>query len=598
MIGTLTRTFLMLSLAVFAGGLPGAQQKEFFVSPRGDDDSPGTRAGPFATITRAQRAVRASLRKGPSEDVTVNLSGGEYRITEPLIFDEMDSPDSLHRVSYRAGSGEPVVVSGGRALIGWTKVRGTIWKCRTHDPEGSGGGFRQLFRDGERLMRARYPDGEETLTISEVSKDLKQIRVTGELPWQYLASNRAEIVVLENWNISRIIVDSLAEGTIYLKDEAGWIGHCCTVAKAGMAAYLENSPEMLTVPGEWYHDERGSELYYVARDGEDPNGETFTAPSLNQLLIVRGKPGRLLWNTSFSGITFSYAEFPLPGFGYRGLQAGFYGRSTVPAAEPEYAEPPALLFEYATRCSLEHCRIEHVGGAGVGYGRGTKGCRVVDSEIDDCGGNGVNIGQRTEPVASLDEDWRSPGDAPSSNAVLNCYVHDCGRTQFGAVGIFVAFSKNTAIRHTTVAHLPYTGISLGFRWNQDPSSMERSLVEANHVFDVMNLLADGGCIYTLGLQPGTVLRDNLLHDAHRSKYAFGGAPNNAFFFDEGTTALFVEGNISYGTSGEPVRFNQSRKEDQTWGINYFGVSPDDGAFPAGIARAAGCTLAKNSNTNR
>jgi len=86
----------------------------------------------------------------------------------------------------------------------------------------------------------------------------------------------------------------------------------------------------------------------------------------------------------------------------------------------------------------------------------------------------------------------------------------------------------------------------------------------------MQKLADGGGIYTLGLQPGTILRGNYIHDVHRSAYAHGGAPNNGFFIDEGSKGFLFIGNVVRGVSGTPVRFNQSREEWQTWQGNFFG----------------------------
>jgi len=103
----------------------------------------------------------------------------------------------------------------------------------------------------------------------------------------------------------------------------------------------------------------------------------------------------------------------------------------------------------------------------------------------------------------------------------------------------------------------------------------------------MKMLADGGAIYTLGYQPGTVLRGNLLHDVYRSAFAHGGAPNNGIFFDQGSKGFLVEDNIIYNTSGEPIRFNQTSQENLTFNNNSFGTSPDDPAFPKDAAVQAG-----------
>ena len=100
------RFHIYLLFVILAWNSSPAQLTEYFVSPGGYDGASGTRMAPFATIGRAKRAVRESLKKRPAGDVTVTLSGGEYALPEPLVFDELDSPDSLHSVTYRAESGE------------------------------------------------------------------------------------------------------------------------------------------------------------------------------------------------------------------------------------------------------------------------------------------------------------------------------------------------------------------------------------------------------------------------------------------------------------------------------------------------------------
>ncbi len=112
-------------------------------------------------------------------------------------------------------------------------------------------------------------------------------------------------------------------------------------------------------------------------------------------------------------------------------------------------------------------------------------------------------------------------------------------------------------------------------------------MERNHIHDVMKLLADGGGIYTLGLQPGTVLRHNYIHDVHRSGTAHGGAPNNGFFLDQGSKGYLLEANVVRATSGDPVRFNLSERSWHTWRGNFFGDAAAAGAGAAVVVRQAG-----------
>ena len=127
------------------------------------------------------------------------------------------------------------------------------------------------------------------------------------------------------------------------------------------------------------------------------------------------------------------------------------------------------------------------------------------------------------------------------------------------MGIWVGFAQETAVTHNLVHDLPYTGISVGWQWNSTPTAHKATLVEYNHVYDVMNRLCDGGCIYTLGFQPGTVIRGNHFHDVHRNRMAQG-APNNGMFIDEGSKGYLIEKNVVYNTHGELVRFNQAERD--------------------------------------
>src|SRR5699024_8406652 len=81
-----------------------------FVAPDGDDDNPGTRAEPLATITAA-RDARAG-RTSAEEVGTVWLRGGHYTLTEAITL----TGEENSRVTYSAYRGEEVQITGAHEL--------------------------------------------------------------------------------------------------------------------------------------------------------------------------------------------------------------------------------------------------------------------------------------------------------------------------------------------------------------------------------------------------------------------------------------------------------------------------------------------------
>jgi hypothetical protein len=331
----------------------------------------------------------------------------------------------------------------------------------------------------------------------------------------------------------------------------------------------------------------------MAKAGENPNDRKFVAPKAEQLIVVSGKRDAPVRNLHFTGLMLEHTAWPLPSFGYNGIQAGHHGTHMK---KETYVLPVAVEFYRATDCSVEDCRISHTGACGIGFGAGCGRNKVLGCELDDIGANGIVIGWRGRGEShrieftgdeSLSADWKDASDAPKGNEISDCTLSRCGAVNHGSVAIYDAFCAGTKITHNHVKNMPYTGISIGFRWNTSNTTQRDTLVAYNQIHDCMMRLADGGGIYTLGYQPGTVLRGNWIYDIHRSGYAHGGAPNNGIFFDQGSKGYLVEGQIIYNTSGKPIRFNQCKKEFMTWKGNSFGVKPDQSGFPAEGVKKAG-----------
>jgi hypothetical protein len=551
-------------LPLFAG--EQVPRANFYVATDGQDQGPGTQDQPFATLARARDAVRDLIKAGLKADVTVLIRGGMYELAEPLTFGPEDSGTEQFAVTYRAYPGESVVVSGGRHIAGWQRGDGDLWVAQVPGVREGQWYFRHLFVNGRRAVRARTPNPDADppcwqLQGASLSEDLTshtyQFAPDQLREWRNLSD--VEAVVFGNWEITRKRFQSVdpAAGTAQMAGPHAR-PHDAMAPSAGRWFYLENAYEALDQPGEWYLDRPAGLLYYWPRPEEDLRNAEVIAPQLTCLLEVQGTPERPVRNLHFQGLQWAYADWFPPEGGYLGIQACHFATGTGWAGNPWGRIDAAIRWNDADSCSLRDGAIAHLGGCGIEWVTRCRNNTVEGNQLFDISANGVLIGGPREEE-----------NVPRDIRVANNHIHACGLDYYGAVGVWVGFAQRTVIAHNEVHDLPYSGISVGWQWNPEPTPCRENVIEYNHIYDVMNRLGDGGGIYTLGLQPGTVLRGNHIHDVHRSPLAQA-APNNGMFIDEGSKGFLFERNVIYNTSAEPVRFNQCSREWHTWQDNHFG----------------------------
>lgn len=109
---------MMLTVAAAAEDISAVQ---FFVSSDGSDTNPGTQNEPFATIQRAQGAIR-ELKKAsglPEGGVTVYIRGGEYNVKPNTVeFTKEDSGEEGSPIVYKAYGDEKPIISAGVKIPG------------------------------------------------------------------------------------------------------------------------------------------------------------------------------------------------------------------------------------------------------------------------------------------------------------------------------------------------------------------------------------------------------------------------------------------------------------------------------------------------
>ena len=531
--------------------------KNLYVSPTGKDSNSGTEEFPFQTIQRACNAVREIIKQGLNENITVYIKGGVYYITGPIIFGPQDSGSEEFSITYTAYKNKKPIINGGKTINGWKKRADGLWQARVPTSNSK---FRELFINGKRARRARHPN-EGYFQVVKASEDRMSYFSFDpkDIP-EGISAEGIELVFIHDWSISRIPVKKIDLSTNKLHPISK-IGrqHSMMVIdgyEKHPRYFLENFPKFCDEPGEWcfISDEK---IIYYPRPGETIEQIEAIFPVAEQLLVIRGdqENNQPVRNLHFKGLVFEFCAFNFPGKGYAGVQATFHTNKKWEGMG-NYVTP-AVEFETVEKCSFENGIIRHVDGAGITFGRQCTDCSLSGSIIRDVGGNGVMVGEARGRKTGEEQWWRKTPEQASSRIVIkNNLIENCGTEYFGAVGIWVGFANNTEITHNEIRNLPYTGVSVGWIWNPTPTPCKQNIVQNNHIHHVMQILSDGGGIYVLGFQPGTVLRENYIHDVPVN---LGRAESNGMFLDEGTTGIVIEDNVIHNTARSPLRFHKAGK---------------------------------------
>jgi parallel beta-helix repeat protein len=491
-----------------------------------------TQPGAYATPQAAVAAV-ARLRSQNAnlhEPVIITLAGGTYYLPRPL-----NISDDLGPLTITAAPNQTVVLSGGTEITDWTPATfngHTCWAARVPAVRVLQWNFRQLWVNGKRAIRARFPAHGYLASVIPDQKNVPWNQgqnwfgyKPGDVPDQL--PEDAEAIILNRWVEARLTGLSVD----VLKKSVSSRRMTQYSLEDGDPYWLEGSPQWLTEPGDWYLDRKAATVYYLPRPGEKLSEISAIAPRLASLLEMKGSS-----DVTLHGLTFSHTQWDLPDTSpQKASPLGGFGQAAV-------GVPAAVTIDHAKNCRFENCTFEHLGNYALQLGCGCQGDRVDRCTFTDLGAGGIKIGEENQAQLVTDQTF--------GNVVSDCRISDGGHIFPSAVGIWIGQSYDNHIEHNEITDLYYTAISMGWTWGYGPALCKGNKIEANLIHHIGKksdadgpILSDMGGIYTLGVQPGSVISGNAFHDIAGRIYGGWG-----IYLDEGSSNILVEKNIVYQTT--------------------------------------------------
>lgn len=545
-----------------------------YVATNGRDRNPGTKERPLATLGAAKRLVqqKKTRTRGP---LTVYLRQGTYYFPETLVFTAADSGTADQSITYAAYPGEVVTLSAGARLkCNWQPYRNGIMHCAVGLVHGAKPAFTQLFVNGKRQIRARYPKydpknpfrckepipcqgdagGYVKMANHKVDWPAKEIyfdpatftrnywakpyeAVVHAFPETYIG-NLQWAVKNVDWN-NHII--KLGRGGYQINDLE--FKSECTAIGPKSRFYVENVFEELSDPGEWYLDKEKSILYYKPEDGVDLRQAVVEPAVLKHLIEFRGSQDDPVRNIRFAGFRVAHTastfleEYEAPSKGDWTLYRG-----------------GAIVLEGTEDCTVENCFFDAIGGNGVFLNNYNRRTRVYGNKFTEAGESAVClVGTKNRAIGS-----NQPYSAEC--LVSNNLVHDCGVFGKQTAAVFASISERNTISHNLVYNMPRSAICINDGWGGG------HFIEFNEVHDVVLETQDHGSFNSWGRETfwcmqqshphampgvshgaGDVKQDCRLTNTVRNNYFHETVHNEwGIDMDDGTSNYHVYNNVCVG----------------------------------------------------
>lgn len=492
---------------------------EYHVAMNGDDANPGTATAPFASLTGARHAIR-QLERPLAAPVKVLVHEGIYYLSKALVLDPEDSGTPEAPVTYEAALGEKVTISGGLQLnLEWEAYKNGILMARLPEAQRNHLDFAQLFINGRRQTRARYPNRDDSEPENHTGYTRPSAAIDAEIPHpcpgpdddmtfsggpprgiifdpetfsprKWAKPDEAVIHIFQGnywgnlqWQVRHIDWDNhrIWFGKGGHQIGAKWYEYPSIVNERSHF-FIENVFEELDAPGEWYLDRTEGILYVIPEKGVFLNEAVVEVPILPRLIEIKGSQRNAVHDISFSGFRIAHTT------------ATFMETYEIPSLSDWSIHRGGTVFLEGSRdCSIQDCWFDAVGGNAVFCNDYNRGSAVTGCTFTECGDSAVCF------VGSLETTVGAQKTFSYECVAANNLIRQCGIFGKQVAGVYISRAKRITASHNQIHDMPRAGICIG------DGTWGGHVIEYNHICNTCRETGDHGPFNSWGRDRGWCL---------------------------------------------------------------------------------------------
>lgn len=481
-----------------------ADAANLYVSPTGSDQNPGTQAKPFATLKQAVAKATADAQAGAGSVLpagrTIFLDQGTHYLASTIVLGPELSGAPGKPFTIAAVPGTQPVLSGARKLdaLQWSMTGNGVWTAAT-----DGTDFDDLYIDGERQVRARYPNFQPRsesgprIFFNGSGKATDPARVA---TWKNPQGGYAHVMLNAEWgDIHYQIKGKKPDGTLDLSEGTG--NNRMEQGPNWSVSFVENIFEELDVPQEWFHDVAAKKLYFIPKTGTDPRTARIEVSGgadkglVEQLIVLKGSEATPIHDVAIKGLVLT--------------QTGTtFMKTTEPLLRSDWKvfRGGAVYIEGAEDVEIAGNDMHALGGNAVFVSGYNRRVAVRGNEIQDVGASGILFVGSPEAVrspgfhyaartsyADMDKaEGPKTNTYPAQSIAENNLIHDIGFREKQATGVEISMASEITVRSNSIYGTPRAGINIG------DGTWGGHVLEFNDVFDTVLETGDHGAFNSWG----------------------------------------------------------------------------------------------------